>query len=166
MRNLIAFPLLGMMVILQSAVVSQVRLLSGYADLILVVLAAWALQSQVKSAWHWAATACVMTAFVGKMPWPVTVAGYLMVVYLAQILQKRVWQAPLLAMFSAVFAGTLFSHLLAFSVLRLAGTPLDPGEALGLVTLPSLLLNILIAIPLFTLIRDLAAWVYPQEEYV
>jgi len=161
----VAFPLLALAVILQSSVISQMKLLSGYADLPLILLAAWALQDRVKSAWHWALVACVMIGFVSRMPWPVYVTGYLAVVFFAQILQRRVWQAPLLAVFSVTFAGTLFMHLISFVVLRILGTPFSIGDVVGLITLPSLLLNMLFAIPVYTIMRDLARWVYPAEEY-
>lgn len=164
MRNIVAFPLLGLAVILQSSIVSRVGLLGGYADLILVVLAAWALQQRVDSAWHWAFLASLMVGFVTRMPWPIAAFGYIMVVLAAQIMRRHVWQAPLLAMFSVVFFGTVIMHLASFAYLRLVGTPLAPGEVLGVITLPSLLLNMLIAIPIHALIRDLARWVYPVEE--
>jgi cell shape-determining protein MreD len=165
MRNIVAFPLLLLVVILQTAVASQVKLLSGYADLMLLVLGAWALQKRVKSAWLWAALGCAMLAFVSNMPWPVLVIGYFGVVFVAQVLQKRVWQAPLLAMFSVVFIGTLFLHLLSFIALSLLGTPFVFGDVIGLITLPSLLLNMLFSIPIYAFMRDLARWVYPAEEY-
>ena len=164
MRNIVAFPLLLLTVILQSAVVSQMKLLSGYADLMLLVLGAWALQKRVKSAWHWAALGCALLGFVSTMPWPVLVISYFAVVFIAQALQKRVWQAPLLARFSVTFIGTLFLHLLSFVVLRLSGTPFVFADVIGLITLPSLLLNMLFSIPVYAFIRDLARWVYPAEE--
>ena len=165
MRNLIAFPLLGLAVILQSSVISQIKLLSGYADLPLVMLAAWSLQQRVKSAWHWALLACVMLGFVSKLPWPVTVIGNLTLVFVAQALQRRVWQAPLLAMFSLTFAGTLFMDLLSFGMLRILGTPFLFGDVMSLITLPNLLLKMLFSIPVYAFMRDLAHWVYPIEEY-
>ena len=165
MRNLVAFPLLGLAVILQSSIVSQIKLLSGYADLPLVMVAAWALQPRVRSAWHWAVLACVMLGFISSMPWLILVVGYLVVVFAAQVLQGRVWQAPLLAMFSLTFFGTLFMHLLAFAALRILGTPFAFGDVMGLITLPSLLLNMLISIPIYTVMRDLARWVYLEEEF-
>ena len=164
MRNLIAFPLLALAIILQSSVVSQIKLISGYADLMLIILAAWALQERVESAWHWAVLACIFTGFVSSLPWMVLVLGYFAVAYLAQSLQRRVWQAPLLAMFSVTFAGTILMHLISFIVLRLSGTPFAFGDVVGLITLPSLLLNMLFAIPVYTFMRDLARWVYPYEE--
>ncbi|MFN8382383.1 MAG: hypothetical protein U0V02_10605 [Anaerolineales bacterium] len=165
MRNIIAFPLLGLAVILQSSIISQVRLISGYADLPLLILAAWALQKRVKSAWQWAALACLMVGFISSMPWPVIVIGYFGVVFVAQILQRRVWQAPLLAMFSVIFIGTLFMNMLSFVALRVLGTPLPFDDVVGLITLPSLLLNMLFSIPIYAFMRDMAQWVYPLEEY-
>ena len=164
MRNLIAFPLLGLAVILQSSAVSQVKLLSGYADLPLVLVAAWALQERVESAWHWGALTCLFVGYISSLPFPVVLIGYFGVLLLARLLQRRVWQAPLLAMFSVVFLGTLFFHLLSFLVLRFLGTPFAFGDVIGLITLPSLLLNMLLAIPMYAFMRDVSYWVYPIEE--
>lgn len=164
MRNLIAFPLLGLAVILQSSVVSEVRLLSGYADLPLVLLAAWALQERVDTAWHWGALTCLFAGYLSRMPLPVILAGYAAVLFLARMLQRRVWQAPLLAMFSVVFMGTLFSHALSFTILSFLGTPFAFTDVMRLVTLPSLLLNMLLAVPMYAFMRDVSRWVYPVEE--
>jgi len=163
-RNLIAFPLLALVVILQSAVISQMPLLSGSADLMLVILAALALKADAASAWLWAILGGIMVSFVSGMPWPVIIAGYLFVVLLAQLLRQRVWQAPLLAMFSVIFLGTLSMNLLALLVLNFLGTPLPFGDSLGLIVLPSILLNLLFSIPVYAVVRDLAQWVSSAQE--
>lgn len=164
MRNLIAFPLLGLAVILQSSVVSQVQLLAGYADIPLILLAAWALQDRVDSAWHWGAVTALLVGYVSSMSPIVTVVGYMTVVFLARVLKRRVWQAPLLAMFSVVFLGTLIFHSLSYVALTLFGTSFSIGDVAGLVTLPSLLLNMLLSVPVYAFMRDLSYWVYPVEE--
>src|ERR1041385_7670882 len=107
MRNLVAVPVILFSVILQSAVISRVYLLSGIADLPLVMLAAWALQEQVDSAWHWAVATGLLVGFVSGISWIVPLAGYVTIVVLARIFQRRVWQAPLLAMFTITFVGTI-----------------------------------------------------------
>jgi hypothetical protein len=163
-RNLIGFPLLAFVVILQSAVVSQMSLLAGYADLMLVILAALALKAEAASAWMWAILGGIMVSFVSGMPWPVTMIGYLFVVLLAQLLKQHVWQAPLLAMFSVIFLGTLSMNLLAVLVLNFLGTPLPFGDTVGLIILPSVLLNLLFSIPVYAVVRDLAQWVSPAPE--
>lgn len=164
LRNLIAFPLLALVVILQSAVISQMPLLAGYADLMLVILAALALKADATSAWLWAILGGIMVSFVSGMPWSVIIAGYLFVVLLAQLLRQRVWQAPLLAMFSVIFLGTLSMNLLALLALNFLGTPLPFGDSLGMIVLPSILLNLLFSIPVYAVVRDLAQWVSPAQE--
>ena len=164
MRNLIALPVIVLAVILQTAIVSRVYLLSGIADLPLVMLAAWALQEEVESAWHWAAAAGLLVGFVSALPMLAPIIGYFVVVGLAQILQGRVWQAPLLAMFSVTFFGSVIASVLSFTVLSLSGINLPAGDVLGVLTLPSVLLNMLLAIPVYAVMRDLARWVYPSPE--
>jgi rod shape-determining protein MreD len=163
-RNLIAFPLLALVVIVQSAVISEMTLLAGFADLMLVVLAAWALRADAASAWIWALLGGIMVSFVSGTPWAVPMFGYLFVVLLAQLFKQRVWQAPLLAMFSVIFLGTLSMDIFALLVLNLFGTPLPLGDSLGLIVLPRVLLNLLFSIPVYAVVRDLAQWVGPVKE--
>lgn len=164
MRNLIAAPVILLAVILQSAIVSRVPLLSGFADLPLVMVAAWSLQEQVDTAWHWAAAMGLLVGFVSGIPWFVPLLSYLAVVVIAQIMQGRVWQAPLLAMFVVSFLGTIIMNLLSLITLRLSGVSLPVGNTLGLLTLPSVLLNMLLAIPTYAVMRDLARWIHPSAE--
>ena len=164
MRNLVAIPLLALVVMVQAAVVPAFSLLAGYADVLLVLLAAWALQEGVRTGVQWALLGGLMVSLMSHLPWFIYLAGYAGVVVLARLLQRRVWQVPLLAMFTVTFLGTVFMHLLSYAYLQLFGANLSFSDAMGLVTLPSLLLNLLIAIPMFGMMRDLARWVYPVPE--
>lgn len=164
MRNLVAVPVILLAVILQSAVISRVYLLSGFADLPLVLLAAWALQEDVDSAWHWATAMGLLVGFVSGIPLYVPVIGYILVVAMSQILQRRVWQAPLLAMFSVTFLGSIIVNVLSFVALTVEGVTMPVEDVLGLLILPGVLLNMLIAIPAYAVMRDLARWVYPTPE--
>lgn len=164
MRNLMAVPVIILAVILQSAVVSRLTLLSGFGDLPLVMLAAWALQDEVDSAWHWAVATGMFVGFLSGINWLVFVTGYVAVVALAKALRMRVWQAPLLAMFSVTFLGTILLSLLSLAVLRLSGVVIPLQDAFGLLTLPGVLLNLLMAVPVYAVMRDLARWAYPSLE--
>ncbi len=161
MAILLSFPVLGITLVLQTAIAGRIHLLSGTFDLILLVLAAWALQEQVKAAWVWAVLGGLMVGIVSGLPWYVPLFGYLVVVGVGRLLTRRVWQAPLLAMFSITFMGSLIMGTLSLMVLRFFGAPLPMGEAYSLVILPSILLNLLASIPVFWLVRDMARRLYP-----
>ena len=66
-------------------------------------------------------------------------------------------------MLIATFFGTMIVHLITLIVLRLLGSSLPLLQTLNMVTLPSVLLNLLLAVPFYTLLGDLANWLYPEE---
>lgn len=164
MRNLIAVPVIILAVILQSAVISKLTLLSGFGDLPMVMLAAWALQEEVDSAWHWAIATGLLVGFVSGLNLLIFVLGYVAVVALAKTLRMRVWQAPLLAMFSVTFLGTILMSLISMGFLQVTGVSIPLQDAFGLLMLPAVLLNLLLAVPAYAVMRDLARWAYPSLE--
>lgn len=165
MRNLVAIPIIVLAVQIQVSIVSRVPLLSGTADLPLVILAAWALQDGEDTSWHWALGMALLVGFVSAIPFFVPILGYLFVVLVARGFQMRVWQTPLLAMFLVCLLGTAFFHVFSMGTLSLLGIQMPILDSLGLITLPSILLNLLLAIPIFAMMRDLARWVYPLPEF-
>jgi rod shape-determining protein MreD len=130
---------------------------------VLIAVIAWALQKRVKTGWHWGIIGGLLVSFVSGLPYGAGLVGYLLAVSLATLLRQRVWQVPLLAMAIATFFGTLLAHLTALIALRVAGSPLPFWESLNLVTLPSVFLNLLVAIPVYAIVSDLAKWVYPEK---
>ncbi len=163
MPVLLAIPILAFTFMLQTIVISTLPLLDGYADLVLLVLIAWSLQERVRSAWVWTIIAGLMVGFTSALPLMVPVISYLGVTGLSRLFLRRVWQSPILAMFLVTFLGSLASQGLTMIVLIFNGTSLPLGDSLNLVVLPSTLLNLLLALPVYAVIADLAQWVYPDE---
>lgn len=159
----LAFPILGILAVIQSAVISRINLLHGSADLILVFLIAWAAQQRVKSAWHWCIIGGLMTSILSGLPFGALLIGYLISVGVAVLLCQRVWKTPVLALFLAVFVGTMTSHMIALITLRITGVELPLSEAINLVMLPSLILNLLFVLPAYALMGDLSKWLYREE---
>ena len=160
---LVAIPVLGLAVMLQTSIVGRINLLNGEADLVLLILAAWGLQERVRGAWVWGAAAGLLVGFISGVPWYVYLVSYLAVIGMARILAHRVWQAPLLAMFTVTLIGTLVLLMLSYLERSLFEVSLSFNLAFLQIILPSILLNLLLAIPVHALIRDLASRVYPAE---
>lgn len=148
---------------LQTIVISTLPLLSGYADLVLLVLIAWSLQERVRTSWIWTILAGLMVGFVSALPLFVPLVSYLLVTAVSRLFLRRVWQIPILAMYLVTFIGSLVSQGIVMVVLLFNGTPLSFNDSLNLVILPSTLLNLLLALPVYAVVSDLAQWVYPEE---
>jgi hypothetical protein len=67
-------------------------------------------------------------------------------------------------MFTITFIGTILVGFLSIGVLRFSDVDLPISDVMGLVMLPSVLMNMLLAIPVYAVMRDLARWVYPAPE--
>jgi rod shape-determining protein MreD len=163
MATFIAIPILTSLMILQSGVVSRIPLLHGTPDLLLLAIIAWALQKKVQTAWHWCIIGGILFSLVSALPFGAALLGYLLATGIALLLRQQVWQAPILAMLVAILLGTFISHSVSLIALRVIGDPIPVLPALNLIILPSTFLNLILAIPAYALLGDLANWLYPEE---
>ena len=161
--NLIALPLLVILSVFQTAIVNRLPLLHGTADLILLTLAAWSLHERVTNVWFWVLFGGILVSYASATPFFAPLIGYVVMTVIARLLRRRVWQTPILAMILITFLGTFIQHGLYMGALFIRGVTFNWRESLNLINLPSLLLNILLAIPVYAVISTLAEWVYPGE---
>ncbi len=155
--------LLVVFFVLQTTIFSQTKLVSGTADIILVLLAAWSLQEQAKNRWLWTVITGILVSSISAMPYLAPLIGYLGVVAISEALQRRVWRSPLLALFIVVFLGTLFQHGVYVIILKITGAPISWLESLDRVILPSILLNLIFSLPIFAVVKDLVGRITPLE---
>jgi rod shape-determining protein MreD len=160
---LLAVPVFLFLLMLQTTVVSTLPLLNGTADLFLLVLASWAVQERVRSAFEWAAIGGTLVGLVSHSPLLVPLAGYLGVAVFARLLRTRIWQSPLVACFLTTFFGSLLLPALTWGALQFEGVSLPIMESFNRVILPGILLNLLLAIPVYTVVAELAQAIYPEE---
>ena len=163
MSLFLAFPVLSIATILQSAVVSRMPLLHGTADIILLTIIAWALQEDVRTGWQWGLIGGLLADFSSGLPFGVYTTAYLLVIGLTLTLRSRIWRFAVLVQLFSTFVGTILTHALSLLAVFIQGTNLPFQEVLKTITLPSLMLNLLLTIPIYILIQELALQVHPKE---
>ena len=163
MSFLISIPILAGLVIFQSVVLSNIPLLLGTVDIVLVVLLAWALQDRVQTAWHWSLIGGGFMTLLSGLPIGVYVLGYVGATLMARYIKRRIWKFPFLGMLTATFFGTLVLLSISWLARWLTGVYIQIGQAVLLIAFPSILLNLLITVPAFYVMKDLANRIYPKE---
>jgi rod shape-determining protein MreD len=163
MSVILSLPTLGLVAVLQSAVVSRLPLNNGTADLMLVLLVAIALQKGVTTAWQWSIVGGLLTDSLSGLPFGIFTFSYLLATALAVVLRERIWRFSFLMQLLVVLVGTVVSHGLAYLVLFLQGSTLDITSVLRVITLPSIILNFMLSVPIFILTRDVLEGFMPQE---
>jgi len=152
--------------ILQTAIFSQISLIAGTPDLILLFLAAWSLQEKAKYAWIWIVVTGFLVSIISAMPFYAPLIAYLGVFGISKLLQRQVWRIPLLAMFIVSFLGSLFQGLIYVIILKISGSMITWGQSLDAVILPSILLNLIFTIPIYAIVSDISGRVFSAEENV
>ncbi len=163
MINLVGLILFGILAILQSTIVSRMPILLGTADLILLFIIAWALQDRVESAWQWCLIGGILASVYTALPFGSYLAAYILATAIARLLKRRVWKAPFLAMLAATFIGTIIVQFISLLARLVTGVSISLMSMLNLILLPGLLLNLILAIPVFSIMHDVAGWLYPEE---
>ncbi|MCD4673320.1 MAG: rod shape-determining protein MreD [Anaerolineaceae bacterium] len=164
MDKLLAILSVFILLMLQIGIFSNLRLLHGTPDVVLVAVIAWALNERVKTSWIWGIAAGVMVGFVSALPFGAVLAGYIAITGFARYLQKRVWQTPLLAMFISILFGTLLMAGIAIVDLTFGGAAFEVQNAFSQIILPTILLNLMISLPIHFLFIDFADWAYPLKD--
>jgi hypothetical protein len=163
MAYLIAVPLLGALLLIQSAILSRAPLLQGTPDVLFLVIIAWAIRPRVNAYWFWTLIAVLMIGYTSALGYWVPLIGYGVATALAIIMRRRVWRVLLLAYLAVIFIGSLLLHGLTIVTLFTRGAILPIGVVINQIVLPSLVLNLALALPVYVLVGDLADRLYPEE---
>jgi cell shape-determining protein MreD len=150
--------------VLQVTLMGRFSLLAGTADLLLLVMLTYMLQEDVRADWRWGIAVGLMVDLSSALPIWVSLAAYVGAAALAQLLETRVWKIPLLTLFGATLGGTLLIQAVTMFYLWLNASPINFAEAFNLVTLPSMLLNLLLVLPVSAVVSEFSKLALPSQE--
>jgi rod shape-determining protein MreD len=163
MTALLSIPILGLLTIFQSAVISRLPLSQGTADLILVFLVSLALQKNIGFAWIWGLVGGLYVDFFSGLPFGVFTISYMAATGLAIYLRDRIWRFSFLMQLLVVLVGTIISHGISYLILILQEATVPLATVLQSLTLPSLILNFMLSLPIFILVQDVIEQFQPVE---
>jgi hypothetical protein len=162
MGTLIGLILLPLALMFQSAVLANVTLLHGAVDLILLIVVSWLSRDEVENPWAWIIIAGTGMGLISQIPVWLTLPAYALIGLIGVSLRRRIWQVPLFSLFLLTFTGTLLLHLITIILLFVEGVSLNLGEAFNQVTLPTLVLNMLVVVPVYSVVSEISALLYPD----
>jgi cell shape-determining protein MreD len=164
MDTIIGIPVLFITLLIQITAVSRLPLVHGTADLVMLTLTAWGIHTKKNNVWIWALIGGLMTSFVSAVPWLAVIIPYIVVALSAHLLHGRFWQSPILAMLLITIFGTFVVQLTTVSVLNFKDIQVNFTLAFEAIIIPSLILNLILALPVFILVKDISQWIYPAVE--
>lgn len=148
---------------IQNTIITRLNMLYGAADLMMLVLLSWILQVTESNQMRWALVVGLLVGVSSALPFWLPVIGYLILTGAVTFVQRQLWQVPIWLLLISTFVGSFLIYGIESVYLLLSGVPLDLVEVLNIVILPSLVLNMLLVLPVYGLVGEVAKKVYPRE---
>jgi rod shape-determining protein MreD len=159
----LGIPILAALAILQSSLLSQVRLLEGAPDLILVAAIGWALTGRAEESMILGFIGGIFLDLLSGVPFGVTALALVIVTYVVSASENRFWGThPLLQMAATLFSSGIFHAVIILSLV-LTGRSIDFNILVSRVLLPTVFLNLLLVLPAVQFAEFLRRNLYPPE---
>ena len=117
-----------------------------------------------KNAWFWALIAGLFYGFVSKLPFFVPLIIFAFVILGSRYIKSRIWQMPILAYIFLVIISTFLFEILALLSLKFSGSMLPVMESINIIIIPSVLLNLIFAVPVYYIFNDFLNVVYVEKD--
>ncbi len=163
MAYLIGVPMLALLAVLQSTVVSHLHLLDGRPDLVLLAVVAWGLAGRNEEAMLWGMIGGLFLDLLSGLPFGRSAIALVMVAYLVSLLEGRFWETFLFMPLGVMLLASFVFHALGLLTLMLSGRELWLSFAITRVILPSTFLNLVFVIPATHLANGLRNRLFPPE---
>lgn len=163
MGRYIGIPVLILAAILDVTLMAEFRIGGGAPDLVFMLVVSWALLSTLQEALVWAVVGGVVKDALSVAPLGTSALGMVLVVFLADSLFGTVRRTNLLIPLPVIAVGTVIYHLAILAVLQIVGYGLPVGEGLLYVTLPTMVYNMLLILPVFRVMGLVQQWLTPRR---
>lgn len=168
MRRIFILLFVLVVTMLQLGIFSNLQILAGKIDLLLLGVIAWSLQKKtgIIDILIYTTITIFFLYLISAEPIIIIILMYSMMIFIIFWSKNNIQQFPIVSMFifTAIFT---FIHLAIFGFyLQLTGINMIAIEIFQTVILPSMLINLIAAIPIYLLANELQHWVYPFVEEV
>lgn len=163
MGRYIGIPLLILAATLDATLMAEFRIGGGAPDLVFLLVMSWALLSTVQEALLWAVVGGVLKDTLSVAPLGTSALGMVVVVFVADALFGQVRRTNLVIPPVVAAAGTIVYHLGIMVVLGIVGYGLPLGTGLWYVTLPTMIYNLILILPVFRAVGLIHQWLTPRR---
>lgn len=157
MGRYLSLPILILAAIVQSTIVPEIRIGEGGPDLVLLFVLSWTLLAGLGQGFAWAMLGGILEDLLSGLPLGTTALALIIAVFLINTVFGVIRRRNLPFALLALAAGTGIYHLALLVILAIIGKPVQIGYALVHVTLPTLIFNVILILPVFPVIGLLFA---------
>lgn len=163
--SVLSLPIMLILTVIQTVVISRIKLIGGTADIILLAIVSWGISKDDRSLFVWAIIGGILISYISAMPALTVISSYFIVAGLTIFFKRRLWQSPILAVILSSFIGTIVKYFIDIIALQFMGIEFDFPMSFRMTLAPNLILNLFFLFPIYLFISDLVKFISPKEKY-
>jgi len=152
MAGYLSIPVLALVVVLQATLMPELSIAGGTPDLVLLVVLGWSLMAGYEQGLLWAVVGGFLQDLISAVPLGTTSLALVLAVSLAALIVGQVHPRNLVYPPVVAAGATLVVHLVTEIVLTVTGRPLPVANLLLAVTLPSMIYNLVVMVPVYRIL--------------
>jgi rod shape-determining protein MreD len=161
--TLVGIPLMALLAVLQSTILSHIRLLDGRPDAVLIVVVAWSIAGRTNEAMVWGFVGGLFLDLYSGVPFGSTAIALVTVAYLVSFPEGRFWESHVVMPLGVMLVASTLFHVFGIGTLLIVGQPMDLEGALTRVLLPSTFMNLVLILPVLQIADGFAQRLFPPE---
>lgn len=158
-----SLPILLAAVILQSTVMPEFQIRSGRADLIFTLILSWTLLAGMEQGIVWALVGGILQDLVSGMPLGTSALVLTVIMFAVATITGQIGRSNILIPPLVAAGSTAVYHLLLMILYSVLGRPSPMGYSLLNVTLPTVLLNTILILPVYRILGALFEAIRPRR---
>jgi rod shape-determining protein MreD len=160
----LGIPVFALASLVQGAVLSRLRVYGGQPDLILVIVMAWSILDRDREGIVWAFAGGLFADLFSGTPMGVSSLALVPIAFAVGLTEAQVYRTNIFLPLVLTLLGALAFHIATLLLLRLfAGVALPWSEAFWYVTLPSVVLDVILIIPVLRVLGPLYERLHPRQ---
>lgn len=163
MSYLVGFLLVTSLVVLQSSVANYLVLFSGRPDLVLLAVVSWAVFGKPQEAMVWGFLGGLWLGLLSEVPLGAHSVVLVLIALLISQIEGRLWEANPIMQLGGVLIASLIFYSFGVITTLVMGRSIAWDITLTQVILPSVFLNLILAIPAAQLAEGLNEVLHPPE---
>lgn len=151
MGRYISLPILFIAAILQSTIVPEIRIGEGGPDLILMLVLSWMMLADMQEGIVWAMVGGILQDLVNGLPTGTSALALVVVAFLVNLVLGPVARNNFVIPPVVIAVGTVLYHVLLIGLFAILGRPVPISYTLIHVTLPTVVFNVVLILPVYRL---------------
>ncbi len=162
MGSFLSLPILMLAAALQVTVLPQISVLGGRPDLVLLLVAAWSLNSTLEEGVLWAFVGGICRDLLSAAPIGTSIVGMVVIIFAIHTVRQQLFSVGIFTLVWVSVIGTVIQQLTVFIILNFTGFQPQFADQLGYTVVlehmrifitPTIIYNLIGILPIYWLVR-------------